>query len=669
MPHTAADEPRPDNHVVYAPCPRATNMGPCVSASRSLLSLILTPYAALTLLGWAWMYSQFLVGVNQGPLSAGERWYVTGSFWIHFAALALLAWLTAHAARALLASRPGLADLAVAVLGAGATTWLFADSRLYSITGLHANRFVLEAVLQPDGISHIGVDPATVAISAWPLLLLLVPQMLVRRLSRPKWASIGLGPTVGILGVCAVLLGIDKLAYAAFYVNGAPFVFELKSAVPFYPTLHDYHARLLYGKVFGQSKVGFMEPMGERLDHRSAAPQSRFAYPAAPLPAGKVARPLNVIFIVAESLRASDVDSKSSPRLTSLSNELINAQHHFSSSNCTHLGLFSLLYGLNPHFFHDARMSKVRPVGFQVLDGSNYSLYATLSRTMKWYDMDRFAFSGFSSFEPDGESTVERDRAVTDHAVQIARQHAASGTPYFDFVYYYATHADYQHPADEAPFQPSLRGRLNLASPDLRDKREALVNRYRNAIHFIDGEVGRLVDALKREGVWDRTVLVFTGDHGEEFFEQGRLGHNSGFNREQTQVPLLLHIPGAASRQLEKVTSHMDVFQTLLGILGAPASTMANFQGRDMLGPESGAVYIGMAHYQRPQKFAIVDQDTRTIVDLEGGSPVVQSVSTLDGKALETAAPTRSKVLLLLQQMRTPRPVGVSTPSASARSG
>jgi arylsulfatase A-like enzyme len=74
-----------------------------------------------------------------------------------------------------------------------------------------------------------------------------------------------------------------------------------------------------------------------------------------------------------------------------------------------------------------------------------------------------------------------------------------------------------------------------------RVSREVLLNEmyplYLAEVQYIDHCIGLLLDRMRRIGAYDRTAIVFTGDHGEEFGEQGRWGHGN------TPVETLIHMP------------------------------------------------------------------------------------------------------------------------------
>lgn len=79
------------------------------------------------------------------------------------------------------------------------------------------------------------------------------------------------------------------------------------------------------------------------------------------------------------------------------------------------------------------------------------------------------------------------------------------------------------------------------------DSRDSLHRTYWNAVHYSDQQLGKLVSRLKRNGVWDNSVVVITGDHGEDLFEDGLLGHGHNINIRQYGTFLVTNRPGVTA--------------------------------------------------------------------------------------------------------------------------
>ena len=101
-------------------------------------------------------------------------------------------------------------------------------------------------------------------------------------------------------------------------------------------------------------------------------------------------------------------------------------------------------------------------------------------------------------------------------------------------------------------------------------------NLYRNCVFHIDSLVGRVLDAIEAQGLMERTMIVVTGDHGQEFNENKRnfWGHSSNYTRAQIGTPLVVYYPGIIHEVRDYRTSHYDISPTILhhalGISNSP---------------------------------------------------------------------------------------------------
>ena len=88
-----------------------------------------------------------------------------------------------------------------------------------------------------------------------------------------------------------------------------------------------------------------------------------------------------------------------------------------------------------------------------------------------------------------------------------------------------------------------------------------------------DKHVGELLALLDEHGVSERTLVVLTADHGEEFFEHGAFGHRKTLFDESVRVPLILRLPdrAGAGRREAGVVSITDIAPTILDYAGVPA--------------------------------------------------------------------------------------------------
>jgi arylsulfatase A-like enzyme len=96
-----------------------------------------------------------------------------------------------------------------------------------------------------------------------------------------------------------------------------------------------------------------------------------------------------------------------------------------------------------------------------------------------------------------------------------------------------------------------------------------LIANYWGLVTLVDEAVGRILRALAENGVADRTIVVFTSDHGD-MMGSHRLVAKTVMFEEAVKVPLLLRVPGLAGRRVEVPVSQVDLVPTLLELMGQP---------------------------------------------------------------------------------------------------
>lgn len=99
---------------------------------------------------------------------------------------------------------------------------------------------------------------------------------------------------------------------------------------------------------------------------------------------------------------------------------------------------------------------------------------------------------------------------------------------------------------------------------------ETFRNLYRGAIKYCDSLIRDIVSKLNQENIWDNTILIVFGDHGEAFGENGIFGHHFSLDESLIHVPLLIRDPSNKLdiKNVTTPTSLVDVYPTLLELVG-----------------------------------------------------------------------------------------------------
>lgn len=137
-------------------------------------------------------------------------------------------------------------------------------------------------------------------------------------------------------------------------------------------------------------------------------------------------------------------------------------------------------------------------------------------------------------------------------------------------------HFDFQIPRTAQKKGEALPSWAQTANGGLN---RAGMARYFGMVKCIDDNVGRILAVLRETGLIDRTIVVFSADHGDMCGEHGR--HNKGVPFEASaKVPFLMYAPGLVPSGVvtRPVVTTVDFKPTLLGLLGIPADTS---EGRD----------------------------------------------------------------------------------------
>ena len=175
----------------------------------------------------------------------------------------------------------------------------------------------------------------------------------------------------------------------------------------------------------------------------------------------------------------------------------------------------------------------------------------------------------------------EGDR-VNDQARRFIRLH--HDEQFFLWLHYMEPHAAYRPSQAFGDLPPSVdAGReefLRIWQPSnktiptvLRSEDvTALLALYDGEVLDVDRWVGAIWDEIEAQGLADRTLLVITADHGDEFGEHGDYGHGHTVYQELDWVPLIVVGPQVATpgRVIETPVPLLDIMPTLLDVAGAP---------------------------------------------------------------------------------------------------
>jgi arylsulfatase A-like enzyme/Flp pilus assembly protein TadD len=290
----------------------------------------------------------------------------------------------------------------------------------------------------------------------------------------------------------------------------------------------------------------------------------------------------NVIFITVDTLRADHLGcygyaAIQTPNIDQLARTGARFTQAYTAIPVTlpaHTALFTGAYPMatGMHDFSGNKLSANTATLAKVLRDNGYATAAFIGSAVldsrfglnQGFDtyFDHFDFSRLLEINLD--QMERRGDLVMDEALRWLKLNPRQ--PFFLWVHLYDPHDPYTPPE---PYVSRYRARP-----------------YDGEIAFDDAQVGRLIALLKQQSLFDKSVIVLAGDHGEGLGEHGERTHGFFIYNSTLHVPLLMKFPGAAPRVVAEEVSLVDVVPTLLQALKVPAP--ASVQGRSLLGQVLG---------------------------------------------------------------------------------
>jgi choline-sulfatase len=322
---------------------------------------------------------------------------------------------------------------------------------------------------------------------------------------------------------------------------------------------------------------------GDASAHR-APPDPAFR----PVPAG-VPRDASILLITIDTTRADHLGMygyprPTSPNLDAMAREATVFEHGWAHAPSTRYSMPAILTGRLPlDVYYDTSVDgwpglssrattiaeALAPLGFATGAITNYWYFDRIrhmDQGVAEYDNDDARLhTGVPGAGPE-QTRGSSSKQQTDKAIGFVQRHA--GERWFLWVHYYDPHYAYE----PHPEVPSFGG-----------DRVAL---YDGELRFTDLHIGRLLDELRAQKLYDRTIIAVTGDHGEGFGEHGIELHGYHLYAAQTQVPLIIRVPGLPPRRAATPAGHADILPTLVDLAGGAASP--DMMGRSLVDALTG---------------------------------------------------------------------------------
>lgn len=320
----------------------------------------------------------------------------------------------------------------------------------------------------------------------------------------------------------------------------------------------------------------------------------------------------NVVLVVADSLRADHLAASGYPRDTAPNLEALGEDGLLfrdvrAQSGCTDPSIHSLLTSRYPQPLlaerSDGRaLPPSAPSVARILTDAGYvSVAVSGSSVVRDKPLSSATLpgfrSGFSEFYDSCFSAHGAAECITDRALRLIDR---LEKPFFLYLHYNDPQWPYQPPVNhprsfaarsyekewiaDGKLQPLQRMLYAQGPPvDLTAAdRAAVVDLYDDEILYLDGQLGRLIERLERDGLAERTLIAVAADHGEELLDHGHLRCSGLLFDSVLRVPMVLRIPGVGrTGEVVGLVQNLDVVPTLLDYLGIDAGSVV-FDGRSL---------------------------------------------------------------------------------------
>lgn len=309
----------------------------------------------------------------------------------------------------------------------------------------------------------------------------------------------------------------------------------------------------------------------------------------------------NVILVSDDTLRADFLsayreDALKTKALDALAEDGVLFERAYSSAPWTLPAMTSILTGWSVDVHRVVKQNSRLPDGAMTLaERLKEAGYQTAAFGQnRFLSRDHNLHQGFDAFDfypkLQGESSnlkAKDDKELRTHITSPQLTTLAmdwikrrESDPFFLWLHYFDPHPPYTpHPSyrpSESP-PPNIQWRF----PRKNEKRstvgvltaaeQAWVQRlYAAEVQQVDTSLGRLLEFLEREGLYEESLVIFTSDHGEEFWEHGGYEHGHSLYNEVISVPLILKPPGRGSpgRRVPTSVSTVGIFGTVLELCG-----------------------------------------------------------------------------------------------------
>jgi choline-sulfatase len=305
----------------------------------------------------------------------------------------------------------------------------------------------------------------------------------------------------------------------------------------------------------------------------------------------------NILLIVADALRPDHLgcygyNRPTSPYIDKFAAEAVVFEKAMSNASWTKPSIGSVFTSLYPHehqaFYWTDNLADRCLTLAEVFRNRNYVTFAI--QTNPSITKNHNFKQGFQCYE---EIIEEKGETVTSSFITWLDKKRK--VPFLAYLHYMDTHVPYNAPQefsrifglkDDSSLSPGkfktfdirMLGKMGLSPAE----KTQLINIYDGAVKYFNCNFERIVEHLKKLGMLDKTVIILTSDHGEEFWEHDGFAHGHSLYREVAQVPLIVKYSSKLpAKRIKFCVQLLDLLPTILSMAGVRGEF--EFQGKNLI--------------------------------------------------------------------------------------
>lgn len=490
-----------------------------------------------------------------------------------------------------------------ALIASAGVALLFIDTFVFAQYRFHINAVVLDLVLSGQVVSFPLITWVMV-ISG--LFVLFAAEFFTSTLLDKKVVTFGgnYGRKFALLTLFCLVITNGVHIWASAYAYQP--VTTIKRYLPlFYPATANSFMR----------KYGWIDEAAvERQKLLTVKTKSDLNYPLSPLTTVQIKKPFNIMILAVDSWRADTFNADNTPQMWKYAQSGVVFKNHLSTGNATRTGIFGLFYGIPGTYWESFLANQQSPVFIDRLQALDYQLGIFTAAQLRKPEFNQTVFTHVENLRigSKGSRPSELDANLTNDWLKWYEARDKS-KPTFSFLFYDSPHG-YDFPKNFEPrYEPMLK-EVNYLDLNNDFDPKPFFNRYKTSVRYVDTLASKVLKELKDSGDLDNTVVIITGDHGQEMNDNklNFWGHNGNFTDAQVKVPFAIFGPGINASTMKwntnTLTSHQDIVPTLMKNYLGVTSPIRNYSvGDDLLGQQIKRNWVISSKYSG---YAVITKNT-----------------------------------------------------------